>query len=63
MRDKAFRLSQKHKDKKVKKCSCWMCGSDRKYGKGEFRLTLQERKANEQNLQGYSEMEDEEVLG
>jgi len=25
-------------------CSCWMCGNPRKYGKGEERLTMQERR-------------------
>lgn len=24
-------------------CSCWMCGNQRKYGKGKNRLTLKER--------------------
>jgi len=28
-------------------CSCWLCANQRKYGKGDLRLTLQERKANE----------------
>ena len=24
-------------------CSCWMCGNQRKYGKGKDKLTLKER--------------------
>ena len=26
-------------------CSCYLCGNQRKYGKGEMRLSMQERRA------------------
>ena len=58
MKDKAYRIAQKFKDKKFKDCSCWMCGNERKYSKGKHKLTLQERKADEQNLSRHAEMED-----
>jgi hypothetical protein len=35
-----------------------MCGNARKYTKGEDKLTIQERKANESDLQRHQEMED-----
>jgi hypothetical protein len=31
-------------------CSCWMCGNPRRYFKGDAKITMQERKAqNEEN--------------
>ncbi len=27
------------------RCSCWMCGNERRYARGRLRLTIQEKKA------------------
>ena len=58
MRDRAFRRAQKSKDKQVKLCSCWLCGNARKYLKGHDKLTMQERKMNESDIQRHTELED-----
>ncbi len=50
MRDKAFRLANKHKDRHypLKSCSCIMCMNPRRnkgFGNKEERLTMAERRA------------------
>lgn len=30
-----------------KMCSCWMCGNRRRHGKGDERLTMRERRADD----------------
>jgi hypothetical protein len=30
-----------------KRCSCWSCGNRRRHGKGDERLTMQERRADD----------------
>jgi hypothetical protein len=45
-RNRAWRRAQKqlNKSRRIKLCSCWMCGNPRKFFKGDDKLTIQERK-------------------